>query len=179
MPTVIILCGSHFCYRINPLKTLLTSQKWNAKKLQRKEFKIDFIRLAIIRQFTFWSDNSFVRSTFYVEISKFPSSSPSLVNFTNILRTAFAPISLRQKSTNLQYKYRKAALKTFEQKAARKMLMKLTPLLLIILKCFPVSRIDMSKQIFFLNVKKRFPAFHLNARQSFSVILYIRSLLYL
>ena len=38
------------------------------------------------------------------------------VNFTNILRAAFAPISLYQKSTKLQCKCRKAALKPFVQK---------------------------------------------------------------
>ena len=39
-----------------------------------------------------------------------------LVNFNNILRAAFLPISLRRKSLNLQCKYRKAALKSFVQK---------------------------------------------------------------
>ncbi len=33
----------------------------------------------------------------------------TVVNFTNILRSAIMPIYLRQKSTNLQFKYRKAA----------------------------------------------------------------------
>ena len=40
-----------------------------------------------------------------------------LPSFTNILHTAFAPISLRPKSTNLKCKYRKAARKTFVQKS--------------------------------------------------------------
>ncbi len=35
------------------------------------------------------------------------------VNFTNIIRAAFAPIFFRQKSTNLKCKYKKAAGKTF------------------------------------------------------------------
>ena len=39
------------------------------------------------------------------------------VNFTTILRAAFVPIYLRQKSTNLKCKYRKAAQKTFVQKS--------------------------------------------------------------
>ncbi len=38
------------------------------------------------------------------------------VNFTNILRAAFAPIFLRQKSTNLKCKYKRAARKTFIRK---------------------------------------------------------------
>jgi hypothetical protein len=37
------------------------------------------------------------------------------------------PIFLRQKSTNLKCKYKKAARKTFVQKAVRKMLVKLRP----------------------------------------------------
>ena len=49
------------------------------------------------------------------------------VNFTNIFRAAFPPISLCQKNTNLSHKYKKAAQKTFVQKAARKMVVKLTP----------------------------------------------------
>jgi hypothetical protein len=48
------------------------------------------------------------------------------VNFTNIVRTVFAPKILRQKSTNLKCKTKKAANKTFVQKTARKMLVKLT-----------------------------------------------------
>ena len=48
------------------------------------------------------------------------------VNFTNILQAAFGPISFRQKNTTSR-KYKKAARKTFVQKAARKMLVKLTP----------------------------------------------------
>ena len=51
----------------------------------------------------------------------------SAVNFTNILRAAFMPISFRQKSTNLKCKYKKAAQKNCVQKAAHKMLVKLTP----------------------------------------------------
>ena len=39
-------------------------------------------------------------------------------NFTNILRAAFVQIFLHQKSINLQCKYRKAAIKSFEKKAA-------------------------------------------------------------
>ena len=39
-----------------------------------------------------------------------------VVNFTKILQAAFAPISLSQKNTNLQCKYRKAAVKTFVKK---------------------------------------------------------------
>ena len=42
---------------------------------------------------------------------------PLKVDFTNILRAAFAPISLRQKNTNLSRKYRKAAQKTFVRKS--------------------------------------------------------------
>jgi hypothetical protein len=34
-------------------------------------------------------------------------------NFTNILRADFAPIFLRQKSTKLKHKYKKAARETF------------------------------------------------------------------
>ncbi len=38
------------------------------------------------------------------------------VNFTNILRAAFAPIFLRQKSTNFKSQYKKASRKTFVRK---------------------------------------------------------------
>jgi hypothetical protein len=38
-------------------------------------------------------------------------------NFTNILRAAFAPIFLRQKSTNLKLKQKKVARKSFVQKS--------------------------------------------------------------
>ena len=48
------------------------------------------------------------------------------VNFTNILQL-FLPISFRQKITNSNYKFRKAAYNTFRQKAARKMLVKMIP----------------------------------------------------
>jgi hypothetical protein len=51
------------------------------------------------------------------------------VNFTNIIRAAFAPIFLRQKSTNLKSKYKKFCAKHSYKKAARKMLMKLTTVL--------------------------------------------------
>ena len=54
-----------------------------------------------------------------------------MVNFTNILQAAFEPISLRQKSTYLKCKYRKAAQKTFVRKFAHKILVKLTPRLII------------------------------------------------
>ena len=47
------------------------------------------------------------------------------VNFTNILQAAFAPISFT--NTNLSRIYKKAAQKTFVEKAARKMLVKLAP----------------------------------------------------
>ncbi len=49
------------------------------------------------------------------------------VNFTNIVWAAFAPKSFHQKITNPNCKHIKAAQKTFVQKAARKMFMKLTP----------------------------------------------------
>ncbi len=39
------------------------------------------------------------------------------VNFTNILRAAFVPTFLRQKSTNLKSKYKKASRETFVQKS--------------------------------------------------------------
>ncbi len=48
------------------------------------------------------------------------------INFTNKLRAAFAPIFLRQKSTNRKSKYKKTSRETFYEKAARKMLVKLT-----------------------------------------------------
>ena len=41
----------------------------------------------------------------------------AVVNFTNILHEAFAPVSLCQKRTNLNCKYKKAAQKTFIQKS--------------------------------------------------------------
>jgi hypothetical protein len=50
-----------------------------------------------------------------------------LVNFTNILRAAFPPIFLHRKSIEQNFKYKKTALETFVQKAARKMMVKLTP----------------------------------------------------
>jgi hypothetical protein len=40
------------------------------------------------------------------------------VNFTNILKPTFAPIILRQISTNLKCKYKKAAHKNFHKKKA-------------------------------------------------------------
>jgi hypothetical protein len=40
-----------------------------------------------------------------------------VVNFTNILQAAYAPIFLRQKSTNLKSKYKKALRKTFVRKS--------------------------------------------------------------
>ncbi len=49
------------------------------------------------------------------------------VNFTNILWAAFAPKSFCQKITNPNCKHIKAAQKTFIQKAAHKILVKLTP----------------------------------------------------
>jgi hypothetical protein len=52
------------------------------------------------------------------------------VNFTNILLAAFAPLFLRQKSTNLKSQYKKALRETFVQKAAHKMLVKLTPVVI-------------------------------------------------
>jgi hypothetical protein len=39
------------------------------------------------------------------------------INFTNKLRAAFAPIFLRQKSTNPKSKYKKAPHKTFVRKS--------------------------------------------------------------
>ena len=60
-----------------------------------------------------------------------------VVNYTNVLRATFAPISLRQKRTNLQCKYRKAAQNISFQKADCKMLVKLTPALyLLATYCF-------------------------------------------
>jgi hypothetical protein len=38
------------------------------------------------------------------------------INFTNIIRADFAPQFLRQKSTNLKFKYKKAAREALEQK---------------------------------------------------------------
>jgi hypothetical protein len=49
------------------------------------------------------------------------------VNFTNILGAAFAPKSFHQKITNPNCKHIKDAQKTVVQKAARKILVKLTP----------------------------------------------------
>jgi hypothetical protein len=53
------------------------------------------------------------------------------VNFTNIIRAAFAPIFLRQKSLILKSKYKKVLRKHLYEKVARKMLMKLAPVSLI------------------------------------------------
>ncbi len=39
------------------------------------------------------------------------------VNFTNVLRAAFAPIFLRQKSINLKFKYKSVSRKTFVRKS--------------------------------------------------------------
>ena len=55
------------------------------------------------------------------------SSLRSIINFTNILRSAFALISFRQKNTNPICKPIKAAHNTYVWKVARKMLVKLTP----------------------------------------------------
>ena len=48
------------------------------------------------------------------------------VNFTNILRAAFAPISLRRKITNLNVSTEKLLKTLSYEKAARKLLVKLT-----------------------------------------------------
>ena len=45
------------------------------------------------------------------------SFAPSIVNFTNILLTAFAPISLHKKITNPNCKHIKAAKNTLAQKS--------------------------------------------------------------
>jgi len=50
-----------------------------------------------------------------------------VVNFNNILRTAFSPIYFCQKNTKPNFSYRKAMQNTSIQKAANKMLAKLTP----------------------------------------------------
>ncbi len=47
------------------------------------------------------------------------------VNFTNILRAAFAPIFFHQKSTNLKYRYKKLCAKLLNEKATCKMLVKI------------------------------------------------------
>jgi len=50
-----------------------------------------------------------------------------VVNFTNIIKVAFAPIFFCQKNTKWNCKYAKAAQNTFVQKGAHKMLLKLIP----------------------------------------------------
>ncbi len=69
------------------------------------------------------------------------------VNFTNILRAAFAPIFLRQKTTNLKCKSKKAAHKIFVWKDAHKILVKLATGLLE--NSFPSlrSRFGLSQQV--------------------------------
>jgi hypothetical protein len=64
----------------------------------------------------------FVVDTFSLLLLRLPG-----VNFTNNIRAAFAPIFLRKKSTNLKSKYKKFCAKLLYVKAARKMLVKLTP----------------------------------------------------
>jgi hypothetical protein len=51
----------------------------------------------------------------------------SVVNFTNILQTAFVPVFFCQKITKPNFNYRIATQKTSIQKSAHKMLMKLKP----------------------------------------------------
>ena len=63
-----------------------------------------------------WSSHLFSRYFAHVENLTMASQKP-VVNFTNILQAAFAPIYLRKKSTNLQCKYIKSALKTFIHKS--------------------------------------------------------------
>ncbi len=59
------------------------------------------------------------------------------VNFTNILRAAFAPKSFCQKITNPNFKHIKAAKKLSYEKSARKILVKLTPgRLIFLLTCW-------------------------------------------
>ncbi len=58
--------------------------------------------------------------------TRWGSSSP-VVNFTNILQGALAPIFFFQKITKPNCKWWKAAQNTFVKKAARKMFVKLTP----------------------------------------------------
>ena len=50
-------------------------------------------------------------------------------NFTNVLRAAFAPISLRQKKSNLSVSTEKLLKRLLYEKGAHKMLVKLTPYL--------------------------------------------------
>jgi hypothetical protein len=68
----------------------------------------------ILLNHSWWNKKVFCRST------------PG-VNFTNILWAAFAPKSFRQKITNPNCKHIKAAQKIFYEKAAHKILVKLTP----------------------------------------------------
>ena len=53
--------------------------------------------------------------------------SPAGVNFTNILRAAFAPISFHQMNTNLSRKCKKLLERLLYKKAACKMLVELSP----------------------------------------------------
>jgi hypothetical protein len=63
------------------------------------------------------------------KLNKIKLCFPPWANFTNILRAAFASIFLGQISTNLKYTNKLLAKLSFK-KAARKMLVKLTPSLL-------------------------------------------------
>jgi hypothetical protein len=56
----------------------------------------------------------------------FAGFSGIVINFTNILRAAFLPIFLRQKSTNLNVSKKQLYPKRSHEKAARKMLVILT-----------------------------------------------------
>jgi hypothetical protein len=58
-----------------------------------------------------------VKSNNVIWLNSILLESKAGVNFTNILKAAFAPISLRQESTNLKCKYDKATQKTFVQKS--------------------------------------------------------------
>jgi hypothetical protein len=72
-----------------------------------------------------------------------------LVNFTSILRQAFAPLFLRRKSTNLKCKYKKPRCNYSWEKAASKMLVKLTPPIHLSSKdFFPLSRYRRSSNAF-------------------------------
>ena len=103
------------------LRILFTLPSWNAKSVNVRNFSPE-------NWFPVAADWKFVNSSKLTRLAGKTTVADAVVEvddgfklfcsqFTNILRAAFAPISLRRKSLNLQCKYRKAALKSLVRKS--------------------------------------------------------------
>ena len=92
--------------------TWLTWSKLNSISVCQGQTKLVWILMALSWN-RFNTDKNEVQIWFLILF-------PPGIYFTNLLWAAFAPISLRQKHTNLKCKYRKAARKTFVWKSCSK-----------------------------------------------------------